>query len=97
MRLSLRVDIDGMYWRGGACMEIPEMFRQCFEPMRSGDVPIFSQLAGEVSSEEVRMVMKTREDAADILAKELAKMIVSEMKKKDTHNGYANQSQAYQV
>lgn len=89
MKLSLRVDVNGMYWHGGACIEIPEMHRLCFEPMKTCDEPMLRMVTGDISNETAKVVMKTREDAADILAKELANMIVSEMKKKDTHNGNA--------
>ena len=93
MRLNLRVDIDGMYWNGGACIEVPEMFRKCFEPMKTCDDPIVAYATGDTFKDEtIKIVMKTRDDAAEILAKELANMIIDEMKKNDTHNGYANET-----
>ena len=92
MKLSLRVDVDGLYWNGGACIEIPEMFRECFEPLKTCDDPIVAYATGDTFSYDViQNVMKTREDAAEILAKELSIMIVNEMKKHDTHNGYSKE------
>ncbi len=72
-------------------MDVPELFTKCFEPTRSGDVPLISALAEEVTIHEAKIIMKTREDAAEVLAKQLSKMIVSEMKKNDTHNGYESE------
>lgn len=94
MKLSLRVNVNGMYWNGGACIEVPEMFRQCFEPMKTCDEPMVAMATGDMLAgcEKQRVVMKTREDAAEVLAKELAHLIVSEMQKHDTHNGYEKEN-----
>jgi len=88
MKINLQVNIDGMYWSGGAGIEVPELYRKCFEPMKTGDEPLVAMVTGEIMEQEANIVMKTRSDAAEILGRELAELIVREMKAKDTHNGY---------
>ncbi len=88
MKLSLRVNVEGMYYTYAACVELSELQQECFEPMKTGDTPLISGMVGEIGYHEARTVMKTREDAAEVLAKDLAKLIVDAMKKNDTHNGY---------
>ena len=90
MKISLRLDVNGMYGDWGAIVEIPELFRQTFAPMKTCDELLVAMATGDMIAEssECRIVMETRKDAAEILAKELARMIVGEMKKGDTHNGY---------
>jgi len=88
MQLSITVSVYGRYARVSASMEIPELIQREFAPCKSCDDPLVAMATGEVSNEVVQIVMKTRKDAADILAKELSEMIVNEMKKHDTHNGY---------
>lgn len=90
MRLQLRVDVDGMYWSGGAISQIPDLYYQAFEPLKTCDDSIIAYATGEnlAGSEEVHRVMKIREDAAEILAGEITRMILAEMKKHDTNNGY---------
>lgn len=94
MNITLCAHVEGRLWSGEACMQVPELYRECFEPLKTGDAPIFSALAGEVPphSQVAVIVRKTRDDAADILARELAAMIVCEMKKNDTHNGYEKET-----
>ena len=91
MKLQLRVDVDGQYWNGGAIRQVPEFYHQAFEPLKTCDDPTMTYVTGDklAESEEVRKVMKIREDAAKILAKELTAMILAEMKRHDTNNGYS--------
>ena len=93
MRIQISINANGMYWRGGASVELDELQSQCFEPLKTCSEPIMAYVAGDklASSEEVRMVIKTREDAAKILSEELAALIISEMKKNDTHDGYTKE------
>lgn len=95
MKLSLRVDVDGHFFHGGACRDIPEMVQQCFEPMKTCDDAMSALISRDKSYDQVEanVIMKTRVDAANMLAKELAEMIVHEMKKCDTHNGYKVEEQ----
>lgn len=90
MRLRLSVSIDGMYFKGGAAVEIPELMRQEFAPLKVCDEPILSFATGDLlaHSEEVKIVIKKREDSAKILAEELTRLILNEMGKSDTSNGY---------
>jgi len=90
MKLQLRADVQGMYFSGGAIVDIPELLTEAFEPLKICDDPMFSAICREPMphSEEVKMVMKIRENAADILSKELTKLILGEMSKLDTSNGY---------
>ena len=94
MKLRLRLDVEGMYFNGGAVVEVPELVRQEFEPLNTCDDKMFCAAVGDslAGSYEVKVKMKAREDAAKILADALARMIVNEMKKNDTHNGYKSNS-----
>ena len=89
MRLRVTVNADGQYFNGGAEIVISDPMSKCFEPMKAGDAGVFSALAGDLCEAECKVVMKTREDAADYIAKHIAELLVDEMKKNDTHNGYA--------
>ncbi len=90
MRLDLRVYVDGMYFNGGAMVEIPELMRREFEPLKTCDDPILGMVLGEMPEEcqKVKTIIKMREDSAKILAEHLAELIVHEMTKNDEHNGY---------
>ena len=93
--MKLIVEVKGHYWSGGAVMDIPELYYKCFEPLKTTDVPEFylhSHLTGEYSEEMIPIAMKIRSDAAEILAKALATMIVCEMSKYDKHNGYTKKT-----
>lgn len=92
MKITLCVDINGQFYHGRSARQIPELVRQCFEPLKTCDDPTLAYVTGETlaGSQEAAIVIQTREDAAEILAKELAEMIVSAMKKNDTHNGYSD-------
>ena len=86
MKLRLSVNLEGGYLAVGSCIEVPELYRECFEPVDICDEPIIAMVAGGVLPEQARIVIKAREDAAEILSKELTEMIVEEMKKNDTNN-----------
>ena len=90
MRIELKVLVDGIHWSGGASVEIPEIFRKTFEPLKLCDDPMIAYITGDIvnNSMPAKTIMKTRDDAAQILAKELTRLIVAEMQKNDTQNGY---------
>lgn len=92
MKLSLRVDVDGLYFSGGACVDIPEPFVKAFEPLRITDDSFLAYTTGECSAEslECRTVTKLRETAAKEMAEILTQLILGEMKRNDTLNGYKN-------
>ncbi len=86
-KLDIMVRVNGRHWDGYAGKEIPELYQECFEPIRTSDESMLMPF-GEISHQEARRVLKVRRDAAEILAKELTEMILSEMGKNDTYNGY---------
>lgn len=93
MKIQLRVDVTGMWGQWHAVVEVPELYQQAFEPLKTCDDALVAMATGDIlESEELNIVMKTREDAAEILARELAAMIVSAMKRNDTHNGYRKET-----
>lgn len=95
-KLTLCVHLEGMFWSGGACVEIPELIRETFEPLKTCDEPLLCLGTGELIPESVaiKTILAVRQDAAEILAKELTQMILSCMQKDDTVNGYRLQEVA---
>ena len=94
MNMKLTVSIEGQHWSGVKEMVVPELYRETFALLKTCDDPTIAFVTGEkiVGSSAVQRILKTREDAADILAKELATAIIHEMQKSDTHNGYPKES-----
>ena len=90
MKIRLRVDIEDQYWRGGAIIEVPSVFIAAFKPLKTTDDPLLAWPTGDiyVCSQDVKKVVELRKDAAKMLSTELAKMIINEMEKNDTFNGY---------
>jgi len=87
-KMRLRIVLDGYYYSYTACMEIPELFQRQFEPIDVCDDADIARIVGGHTDAQAKTVMKTREDAAEILTRGIVKMLVSAMKKHDTHNGY---------
>jgi len=87
MELELIVRLRGQYESFGACIEIPELYRKEFEKIDVCTYAAIAPLVGGVTKEVGKIVMKTREDAADVLAKYVSEMLVNEMKKNDTVDG----------
>lgn len=88
--IELQVNVRGMCRSGGASVKLTDLQTRCFEPLKTCSEPMGALLSGDKikgSYQEV-VVVKTREDAAKILAESLADLIIMEMKKNDTHNGY---------
>ena len=88
MDIELSVRVNGRFHTYTAARKIDELQRECFAPLKTCDDRLIGALAGDVSEEQARIVVKTRKDAAEILAKELSEMIITAMKNEDTHNGY---------
>lgn len=89
MKLTLKVLAEEQEFRCGIVKDIPDMFREAFEPANVTDDPLFC-IAGEGIAEEryANIVMKVREDAAKVLTKEIAEQLVAYMSQADTFNGY---------
>lgn len=94
MRLSIRTSLDGRFCNSYANVEVPELLTAVMAPIATtDDVTVAYAVAsaiGELPADcaEVTMLLKLREDAAAIIAKELTTMLVAQMSKLDTHNGY---------
>jgi hypothetical protein len=90
MEIELRVYISGQFESWGAAVKVPELYRETFDPLKTCDDPILACATGEFmeNSDVLKLYRRAREDAAKILADELTKLIVSAMRKDDTHNGY---------
>ena len=90
MKVSLIVNVGGFLGEHGASIEVPDSMIAAFEPIKTTDDPMFYFLNGEkiAGSQEVKTALKFREDSADRLAQFLSNLIIDQMKKNDTHNGY---------
>ena len=91
--MDLNVRVTGRHGEWFAVKAISEeLVERTFAPLKTCDDPVVAMATGDTmaGSEAVDIVMRTRKDAADILARELSLVIVSAMKKDDTHNGYSN-------
>ena len=89
MKIELLVRVDGRNFNGGACIEVPELLVRSFEPLQTSDC-MFGTALGEPhrSSVQIETRLELRDQAASKLAGSLAALIVNEMSKLDTHNGY---------
>jgi len=90
MKLMVGIYAEGRRFTVGVEKEIPEMYQECFEPLKTNDDRTLAYALGEMPAGDMRarVVMKTRSDAAEVMGKEIAAMLEHEMKKHDTHNGY---------
>jgi hypothetical protein len=86
--MKIIVCIESEYFTGGACINIADVIEKHFKPIKICDDPIYRSIIGEISSSEANVIMSLRKDAVEVISKELANMIVNEMKKNDTVNGY---------
>jgi len=96
MDIEITVRVNGRYISVGAGIKVPELYESCFEPMRVCDEPLMALVTGDILHDKAEIVMKTREDAAEILAKELSSFLVDAMKKNDTYNGYKEEVDRYE-
>lgn len=88
MNITLCVTVNGQNPAVSMCKNLDEVQRRCFAPVNTSDDRLLGALAYNETELEAKIIIKTRKDAAEIIAKELAELIVYEMKKNDTHNGY---------
>ena len=88
MKITLCVHVDSQNPTISYCTDMDDVQQRCFAPLNTNDDRLLNWVAMGDTEAEARMVIKTRKDAAEILAKELSILIVNAMKKNDTHNGY---------
>jgi len=89
MELEIVVRADCERHSFSAGVSINEPFYRAFEPLRTTDDPV-GFLAGEISpkDEKCAIVTKLRKDAAKEISEALTRVLITEMKKHDTHNGH---------
>ncbi|WP_086931584.1 hypothetical protein [Agarilytica rhodophyticola] len=90
MNIRVMVQVDGTYWSGGSSIELAEPLERLQEPIRTTDIPEMAWINGEdlAGSVEVRRRIRLREEAATEIAEALTDILIKEMSKRDTHNGY---------
>lgn len=88
--IVLNVSYNGMYTNAAATVSVADVYQYCFEPLHTTDDPLLSAAPSQPQKDgpAAQQVLKARKDAADILARHIAEMIVFAMGKDDTHNGY---------
>ena len=94
MRLTVYLD-DG-HKNSSAAIKISGLYEEAFEPIRTNDHPLMCLMepgSMALSSQAVTIKRKLREDAAEVLAKELAKVLIRQMEQYDYHNGYQKENQ----
>jgi len=90
MELTITVSAKGIYSSAGYGITIAEPFVQAFEPIKTTDEPMLAFAFGEAMPDSAVVVrkLKQRDDAVKLLADGIAKALLAEMSKHDTHNGY---------
>lgn len=90
MDLEIMVRVKGQHFTGGACVSVPDVLVEAFEPLGTTDDPLMAVVCGEVwkGDQKLERALKIRESAAKELADQIAFQLINEMKKHDTHNGY---------
>lgn len=64
-------------------------FEEAFNPVDRCDDPLMVLVSSTgVGNEGYKLVMRRREDYANLLAKHISKLLVDAMSSIDTHNGY---------
>jgi hypothetical protein len=89
--LTTKVIENHLLWESNTVsIVVPEILTECFEPLHTTDDPMMTLVAGDQldDSIEIRKVRKIRKEAAQILSEGLVRLILSEMKRQDKHNGY---------
>jgi len=88
MSQILKVSLESPYGSFYAAIDVPDICRKEFQPLRTCDDAIISMITDSDSGEAAEIVIRARKDAAKILANDLAEVIVKAMERNDTHNGY---------
>ncbi len=96
MTMRLTVYLDDGHKNSSAAIKISGLYEEAFEPIRTNDHPLMCLMepgSMALSSQAVTIKRKLREDAAEVLAKELAKVLIRQMEQYDYHNGYQKENQ----
>jgi hypothetical protein len=90
MKLTITVYTDDLGMNCSAGIVVPNVFIEAFYPMRITDDNYMARATGEtlLNSSAMLRKVKLRENAAAIIAKDLADHLVRVMEKYDTYNGY---------
>lgn len=88
MELRINVLVNGIYWDGGASVIVPDLLVESFNPVDKCDDAFIAGIVGGETYESMERVIKLRKDAAEILSRQLTELLIREMSKNDTHNGY---------
>lgn len=91
MDIRLTVQVDGMYFNGGASIKIDEqLYYDVFEPVKTCDDMMLAVVTGDslIGSKPVERKLVLRKHAAKDISEAITKLLIMEMSKKDTHNGY---------
>jgi hypothetical protein len=89
--IELTVHVRGRHETVGACVKVPDLLHKAFQPVDFCDEAYVACVVGGVPKDQSTKVVKLREDAAKILAEELTQLLIREMQKYDTSNGYREQ------
>ncbi len=85
--LNLTARATGETFSTAAGFVITEPFVRAFEPIKTSDCDI-GMIFGDTPPEAARIIYKLREDAAKEIAEGLTRVLMDQMKKMDTYNGY---------
>lgn len=88
MRISLTVMVDERFYTGGGGIVVPDILELAFEPLKITEDRFLAAVLQEVNEEEARSVLVFRKNAAKDLSEAIAGLILEEMQKSDTLNGY---------
>lgn len=93
MKVEVRISQYSHYFAAGASMEIPNCLHEAFAPVEVRADAFDRVFLGGISERQMQKVMVVREDAAKIIAEALTEMLVAEMSKRDTRNGYTKEDE----
>jgi len=90
MKLHITVVGIDRFHHSGISTEVADVYREAFRPLRTTDSPILAIALNEPMpcSERSRKVLTLRKDAAKVLGNHIAELLLKEMAKADTLNGY---------
>lgn len=96
MTMRLTVYLDDGHKTSSAATVISDLYEKAFEPIRTNDHPLMCLMepgSTTMSSQAFEVKRKLREDASEVLAKELARVLLRQMEQYDYHNGYQKENQ----